>query len=45
MIKIGRTEDHHFTITTQMNQQVEFFHSLIFDSIIRADIFDDNVLK
>ena len=30
MICDKRTENHNFTITTNMSQHVEFFHSLIF---------------
>ena len=29
-LNFKRTENHNFTITTNMSQHVEFFHSLIF---------------
>ena len=29
-LKFKRTENHNLTITTNMSQHVEFFHSLIF---------------
>ena len=29
-MRFERTEDHHFTITTHTNQEVDLFHSLIF---------------
>ena len=34
MICDKRTENHNFTITTNMSQHVEFFHSLIFYEIV-----------
>ena len=44
MICDKRTENHNFTITTNMSQHVEFFHSLIF-SIIAGNMlyFDINL--
>ena len=38
--KFKRTENHNFTIRTNMSQHVEFFHSLIFlVLIISKDLF------
>ena len=33
-LNFKRTENHNFTITTNTSQHVEFFHSLIFNSVI-----------
>ena len=33
-LNFKRTENHNFTITTNTSQHVEFFHSLIFMSVI-----------
>ena len=39
-LNFKRTENHNFTITTNMSQHVEFFHSLIFIIIIGGGFSD-----
>ena len=38
-LNFKRTENHNFTITTNMSQHVEFFYSLIF-SILSQGLFN-----